>query len=148
MPSAANQLSDRLLVFAAAIGGGVLLAIVTQVVLAQLGLDLTAIWRAVGVPRAAQLRAATAWWLIAGVTFMAGFGIAALLRHLVAHPKRVPGGMLWLGGLVAVAGLTVAGRKATATGEIGALASVVTGVAVLLAGGGLSLLGAVFAMRR
>jgi hypothetical protein len=148
MPPTANDLSYRLLIFGAAISGGVLLAIVVQVVLAQLGLDLAAIWHAVKVPRAAQLRAATAWWLIAGITFMAGFAIAALVRYLVANPGRVRGWVGWIGGLVAVVGLTWVGREATTTKELGALASVITGLAVLVAGGALSLLGAFFAMRR
>lgn len=148
MPPDANELSYRLLVIGAAISGGVLLAIVAQVMLAQFGLDLTAIWRAVGVPRAAQLRAATAWWLIAGITFIAGFAIAALVRYVVANPGRIRSELAWLGGAILVAGLTMVGRKATSTSEIGAFASVVTGVAVLAAGGALSLLGGIFAMRR
>ena len=148
MPPAANELSYRILVFGAAISGGVLLAVVTQVFLAQLGLDIIAIWHAVKVPRAAQLRAATAWWLIAGVTFIAGFAIAALVRYFVTHPRPISDRVGWVGGLVAVAGLTAVGSKATASNELGALASVITGVAVLVAGGALSLLGAFFAMRR
>jgi hypothetical protein len=148
MPPAANELSYRTLVLGAAISGGVVLAIVAQVILAQLGLDIATIWHAVKVPRAAQLRAAMAWWLIAGITFMAGFAIAALVRYLVANPGRIPGWVAWVGGLVAVAGLTLVGGKATASNELGAFASVTTGVAVLVAGGALSLLGAFFAMRR
>jgi len=148
MPPAVNELSYRVLVFGAAISGGVLLAIVAQVTLAQLSLDLTAIWRAVGVPRAAQLRAATAWWLIAGTTFIGGFAIAALVRYLVANPGWVRGGAGWVGGLVTVAGLTLVGREATASNDLGGFASVITAITVLVAGGALSLLGAFFAMRR
>lgn len=151
MPPAANEpneLTYRVLVFGAAISGGVLLAIVAQVVLAQLGLDISAIWHAVKVSRAAQLRAATAWWLIAGITFIGGFAIAALVRYLVANPLRISDRVGWAGGLLAIAGLTAVGSKATASHELGAAASVITGVAVLLAGGALSLLGAFFAMRR
>lgn len=148
MPPAANDLSYRTLVFGAALSGGVLLAIMTQVVLAQLGLDITAIWHAVKVPRAAQLRAATAWWLIAGVTFVAGFAIATLVRYLVANPPRISDRVGWVGGLVAFAVLAAVASKATAAYEIGAAASVIIGMAVLVAGGALSLLGAFFAMRR
>ena len=117
MPPSANDPTYRLLVFGAATSGGVLLAIVVQVVLAQLGLDLAAIWRAVGVPRAAQLRAATAWWLIAGIAFMAGFAIAALVRYLVANQSRVRGWLGWVGGLFAVTGLSWVGREATSSDE-------------------------------
>ena len=148
MPPAVNELSYRILVFGAAISGGALLAIVVQIVLAQLGLDITAIWHAGKVPRAAQLRAATAWWLIAGFTFIAGFAIAVLVRYLIANPLHLSDRVSWAGGLVALAGLTTVGSKATGSHELGAAAGVITGVAVLVAGGALSLLGAFFAMRR
>lgn len=148
MQPAADDLNERTLIFGAAISGGVLLAIVVQVVLAQLGLDITAIWQAAKVTRAAHLGAAMAWWLIAAVAFIAGFAIAVFVRYLVANPPRISDRFGWAGGLVAIACLTVIGGRATASHEFSAAASVITGMAVLLAGGALSLLGAFFAVRR
>jgi hypothetical protein len=142
-----KQPVPRVLVFAAAVSVGVLLAVVAKALLAHLGLDLGALWQTLAVPRASHLRAAFAWWLIAGLSFIGGFAIAAIAKFLMANPTRFHP-LRWLGGAVTVAGLTVVGHGATAPSGLKPLANVTIGVAVLALAGVLSLLGAYFAVRR
>jgi hypothetical protein len=141
-----RQKTPRVLVVAAAMSAGLLIAIAAQAALAQFGLDLGAVWRGLA-PRAAQLRAAFAWWLIAGVSFVAGFLFAALAKYLFAHPNRFVA-LRWLGGAAVIAGLVLVGRQAVAPSGLPPAASVLIGVAVLVLAGMLSLLGAFFVVRR
>lgn len=141
-----KQKTPRILVVGAAMSAGLLVAIAAQTALAQFGLDLGAVWRGLA-PRAAQLRAAFAWWLIAGVAFVAGFLFAALARYLLANPTRFVL-LRWLGGAAVIAVLVLVGRQAVAPSGLPPVASVLIGVAILLLAGMLSLLGAFFVVRR
>lgn len=126
---------------------GVLLAVVVKVALARLGLDLGTLWQSVTAPHASQLRAAVAWWLIAGISFIAGFVIGALTKYLMANPNRF-NALRWLGAAMIVALLVVVGREAVAPSASKPLLNVTIGVALLCLAGVLSLLGAYFTVRR
>ncbi len=141
-----RQSVSRIFIIAAAMGGGILLAVTAQTVLAKLDLDLGAVWRELG-PKAGHLRAAFAWWLIAGICFIGGFVIAALAKYLLAHPTSLVW-LRWIAGAAIVAGLTVVGRKAVAPPDLRPMASVVLGLSVLCLAGVVSLLGAFFVVRR
>jgi hypothetical protein len=142
-----KQTISRALILGVALISGMLLSIAAQALLAHLGLDLGAVWRGLRAPQAAQLRAAFAWWLIAGISFVAGFVIAALAKYFSAHPIRSPR-LRWLAGAAAVAALTVIGQQATAPSGLSPAASVGIGLAVMCLAGVLSLLGAFFVVRR
>ncbi len=141
-----RQSVSRMFIIAAAMSGGVLLAVTAQTALAQLGLDLGAVWRELG-PKADQLRAAFAWWLIAGICFVGGFLIAALAKYLLANPTSLIW-LRWLAAAAAVAGLTIIAKKAVAPSDLRPIATVVLGVSVLCLAGVVSLLGAFFVVRR
>jgi len=69
----------RLSQLIAAVAGGVIVAMVAQIMLAHRGLELLGVWKTLihgGGGR--QLSAAIAWWAITGVAFVASFLIAAL----------------------------------------------------------------------
>lgn len=142
-----KQPTSRAFILGVALIGGVLLSVATQVVLAHLGLDLGGLWRGLRGPQATQLRAAFAWWLIAGISFVAGLVIAALAKFLSAHPIR-SGSVQWLAGAAAVVLLTIVARQATAPSGLSPAASVGIGLSVMCVAGILSLLGAFFVVRR
>ena len=129
---------------AAAIVGGVMVAMIVEIVLARRGILLVSIWQ--GVHRGGSpLRAALAWWAIAGGAFPAGFVLAFVLarvswlyfrtlRFLAAAALTLV--LSWIGGLLPPAAAGTAGHQALAS--LAALAA-----AMLMAG-----FGAFFAVRR
>ncbi|MBI5112344.1 MAG: hypothetical protein HZA68_10270 [Rhodovulum sp.] len=137
----------RVLVLCVAIVGGVMTAVVAQLALMRLGLDLGALWRNLMGARSGQMRAAFAWWAIALVSFVAGLAIAAAMRGLAAAGIRSPA-LYGIAGAALVAGLAVAGRMAAAPSDLGPGASAMLGLASLTVAGLLALLGAYFATRR
>ncbi|MGZ9073559.1 MAG: hypothetical protein ACXW3G_11755 [Rhodoplanes sp.] len=142
-----KQPTSRAFILGVALISGVLLSVATQAVLAHLGLDLGGLWRGLRGPQATQLRAAFAWWLIAGISFVAGLVIAALAKFLSAHPIR-SGSVQWLAGAAAVVLLTIVARQATAPSGLSPAAIVGIGLSVMCVAGILSLLGAFFVVRR
>lgn len=142
-----TQPVPRIHLLGAAIGGGIVMAIAAQSALETYGLDLGALWGAKGAPEASELRAAAAWWLIAGVALVSGFLAATAAKLLLERPKRFLA-LRWLGGLAALCGLAVLGRQAAAPTGLSPGASAFIGVAVLCVAAALSLLGAFFVARR
>jgi hypothetical protein len=61
---------------AAAIVGGVMVAMIVEIVLARRGILLVSIWQGLHRGGGTPLRAAIAWWAIAGGAFPAGFVLA------------------------------------------------------------------------
>lgn len=142
-----QQSYPRLFVLGVALISGVCLSVAAQVVLAHFGLDLGAVWRGLRGPQTAQMRAAFAWWLIAGISFVAGSLIAVLSKYLAAHPVHSQT-IRWLAGAAAVVALTLIGHQAAAPPGLPPAASVGIGLAVMCLAGILSLLGAYFVVRR
>ena len=142
-----KQPVPRLFILGVALVSGMLLSVAAQVALARLGLDLDAVWRGLRGTQATQLRAAFAWWLIAGISFVGGFVIAALAKYFSAYPVRSPG-VRWVAGAIAVVALTLVAHQATARSGLSPAASVGIGLSVQCFAGMLSLLGAFFVVRR
>lgn len=69
----------RLLTLIAAMAGGVVAAMVVQIMLGNRGIALTDFSVRVS---AGHLRAALAWWAMAGAAFVASFAIAAVMSHV------------------------------------------------------------------
>lgn len=142
-----KQPVPRLFILGLALVGGMLLSVVAQVALMHFGLDLGALWRSMSIPRSAQLRAAFAWWLIAGITFVGGFVIGALTKYFSAHPissNRVR----WAAGVAMTAIFVYVAHEAVAPTGLSPAASVGIGLAVQCLSGVLALLGAFFVVRR
>lgn len=142
-----QQSNPRLFVLGVALVSGVCLSVAAQVALVHFGLDLGAVWRGLRGPQASQMRAAFAWWLIAGVSFVAGLLIAVLAKYLTAHPVHSPT-IRWLAGAAAVVALTLIGHQAAPPPGLSPGASVGIGLAVMCVAGILSTLGAYFVVRR
>lgn len=142
-----HQSYPRLFVLGVALISGVCLSVAAQIALVHFGLDLGAIWRGLRGPQASQLRAAFAWWLIAGISFVAGFLIAVLSKYLTVHPVHSQT-IRWLAGAAAVVALTLIGHQAAPPPGLSPAASVGIGLAVMCVAGILSLLGAYFVVRR
>lgn len=108
----------RALVLATATTCGVLAAIAAQIVLAQRGIELAGVWREIST-RGFHLRAAGAWWMMAGSALLVGAAVAAAL-------SRFP--LPWLGLRVVrwIAGAALVGVLA----HIGHAAAMKAGVAV------------------
>ena len=70
----------RPLVLVTAMTCGVLAAIAAQIVLAQRGIELAGVWREIA-SRGFHLRAAGAWWMMAGSALLVGAAVAAALSR-------------------------------------------------------------------
>ncbi|MFO1099160.1 MAG: hypothetical protein U1E81_13055 [Xanthobacteraceae bacterium] len=130
-----------------ALVSGMCLSVAAQTVLAHLGLDLAAVWRGLRGPQSAQLRAAFAWWLIAGASFLAGFIVALLVKYFVAHPVYNDA-VRWSAGIAGFVVLTFIAHGAATPPGLSPAASVGIGLAVMCLAAILSALGAYFVVRR
>jgi hypothetical protein len=142
-----KQPYPRTLIFAAGTTGGILVALTAQIVLVRFGLDLAAVWRELFVSRAAQMRSAFAWWIVAGFSFLGGFLIAAFAKYFSAHWWRLRV-VRWIGGAIVVGALAVVGHLASAPTGLAPAPNVVVGVTVIAASTLLAMLGAFFIVRR
>jgi hypothetical protein len=142
-----KQTFPRTLIFGAGVTGGVLLAIVAQVLLGRLGLDLAAVWRELFPTRAAQMRSAFAWWLVAGISFLGGLAFAAFVKYFSGNwwQLRV---VRWVAAALLVGGLAEVGRVSAEPSGLAASANVLVNLAVLVLSGVLAMLGAYFVVRR
>jgi len=129
----------------AAIAGGVVVAMIVEIMLARRGMFLTGVWRGVLRDGERPMHAALAWWAITGAAFVAGFAIAAItsrVKWLYFRPLRWVAAAALVLALAMIADLIppvqadAATRHALAT--LAALA-----VAMLMAG-----FGAFFAVRK
>jgi len=129
----------------AAMVGGVMTAMIVEIMLARRGLMLTGVAQGVTRGGGTQMHAALAWWAITGAAFVAGFAIAAItsrVKWLYFRPLRWVAAAALVLALAMIADLIppvqadAATRHALAT--LAALA-----VAMLMAG-----FGAFFAVRK
>jgi hypothetical protein len=133
--------SRRPALLVAAIVGGVMVAMIVEIVLARRGLRLTGAERAGGT----QMHAALAWWAITGAAFVAGFAIAAATSRvswLYLRPLR------WVAAAALVLVLAMIGdaiplAAADAAGHYALAILTALTVAMLMAG-----FGAFFAVRQ
>lgn len=142
-----KQPYPRTLIFAAGTTGGLLVALTAQIVLVRFGLDLASVWRELFASRAAQMRSAFAWWIVAGFSFLGGFLIAAFVKYFSAHWWRLRV-VRWIGGTIVVAGLTMVGHQASAPTGLAPAPNIVVGMTVIVTSALLAMLGAFFIVRR
>jgi hypothetical protein len=137
--------SRRPALVVAAIVGGVMAAMIVEIMLARRGLLLTGAWQGLLRGGGAQIHAALAWWAITGAAFVASFAIAATTSRVswlyFRSLRWVAGGALvlalaFIGGAIPLAAADAATHHALAT--LTALF-----VAMLMAG-----FGAFFAVRQ
>jgi len=134
----------RRLILAAALMGGLLLALAVHMILQRLGVDMGGLWQAGGAgPRATS---ALAWWLIAGAGFGGGYVTANLMASAASGQISRPMRQFLIA--VAVLLLAAAGQAASAPSKIPTLAGVLTGLAAILLGTLMAFCGAHFALRK
>jgi hypothetical protein len=142
MPASSPARRSTLLV--AAIAGGMMVAMVIEIMLARRGIMLTGAWQGVLRRGGAPIHAALAWWAITGGAFAASFaiaGIASRFSWLYFRSLRLVGA-----GALALALATVADGAPVSAADAAAQHAVATfaalAVAMLMAG-----FGAFFAIR-
>lgn len=135
----------RRLIFAAALFGGMLLALAVHLIGQRFGLDIGGLWRpgTAGGPRATS---ALAWWLIAGIGFGGGFWTAHLMGSAVSGQISRP--MRHFLVVVGVLILAAAGQAASAPSKMPTLAGVFSSLAVMALGIVMAFCGAHFALRK
>jgi hypothetical protein len=134
----------RLSMLVAAVAGGVVTAMIVEILLARRGVELTSAWQ--GLLRGGrQMHAALAWWSITGIAFLASFVIAATMSRVSWLYFR---SLRWLAaGALALALAIIADAVPLAPPEIAsrhALALLAALLAATVMGG----FGAFFAVRR
>jgi hypothetical protein len=132
-------------VFAVALMSGLMIAMVTQVVLARYGIVMAGMWRTLFVAGQAQLRSALAWWMIAGAAFIGGFAVAFVMSRVEWLYLRFLRG--WLAAALVIA-LAVLAREVPTAEGIGIAAQVGTSAAAMIVAGAMAGFGGYFALRR
>jgi len=135
----------RSLILAAALLGGMLLALAVHMIGQSIGLDIGGLWRAgaTGGPRATS---AIAWWLIASIGFGGGYWTAHLMGSAVSGQISRP--MRHFLALIVVLLLAAAGQAAAAPSKLPTLAGILTSFAVIALGVLMAFCGAHFALRK
>jgi hypothetical protein len=141
VPSSARR--PALLV--AAIAGGVMAAMIVEIMLARRGLVLAGAWQGVMHSGGTQVHAALAWWAITGAAFVASFVIAMATSRLTWLYFR---SLRWMAAAALVLGLAAIGgaiplAEADAAGHHALATLMALAVAMLMAG-----FGAFFAVRQ
>jgi hypothetical protein len=142
-PAMSALSSHRPAVLMAAIVGGVITAMIVQIVLARRGLMLTGVDPA--MMRGTQMHAAVAWWAITGAAFAASFAIAAATSRVswvYLRPLRWVAAAALVLALASI-GQTIPLAAAEAAGHSALATLIALTVAMLMAG-----FGAFFAIRR
>jgi hypothetical protein len=140
----ASTTSRRPILVVAAIAGGVMAAMIVEIMLARRGLVLTGAWQ--GVMRGGtQIHAALAWWAITGAAFVASFLIAMTTSRLTWLYFR---SLRWVAAAALVLALAIVGgaiplAAADAAGHHALATLMALCVAMLMAG-----FGAFFAVRQ
>jgi hypothetical protein len=132
-------------VFAVAILSGVLIAMITQILLARSGIELAGVWRNLFAANQPQLRSALAWWATAGAAFIGGFAVAFVMSRIEWLYLRSLRG--WLAAVLVIALAVLARDIPAAEGVaigvyLGASAAAIV-VSAFMAG-----FGSYFALRR
>lgn len=136
----------RPLVLVVATTCGVLAAIAAQVVLAQRGIELGDIWRDLSI-RGRQLRAAAAWWAMAGAGLLTGALVAAALSRFPL-PWLSFRLLRWFGGALVVAVLAHIGHSAAMKAGVSVGIHTAASFAAVCLAALAALMGAYFAAKR
>lgn len=135
------------LIFTTALTCGVLAALALQIYLSQAGFDLAALWQNLLGAGARQLRTTGPWWAIAGLAFVTGGIVAAVLTRL-PPPWRRHRPLRWTAGALLVLLLAHIGHSPMGPQTVGPGANVAVALAALVVAALLAALGAYLAMRR
>lgn len=137
----------RSLVLVTAMTCGVLAAIAAQIVLAQRGIELAGVWSDFLAARGGQLRAAGAWWMMAGSALFTGALVAGILSRFALPWLRFRL-LRWILAALLVAGLAHIGHAAAARAGLAVGVHTAASVAALIAAALSGLFGAYFAAKR
>ena len=133
----------RLWTLTAATTGGVMMAMVVQIMLGQRGIALGT-WQNLSPAAGAHFRAALAWWAIAGAAFIASFAIAAIMLHVSWLYLRFLRGAAAAALIVALASV---GHDAVMPADVAALGHALATLAALIVATMMAGFGAYFAVR-
>lgn len=135
----------RYLILGAAFVAGMLLALAVHMIAASYGLDLGGLWRGDG-SEIVPIKAAIAWWLVAGVGGVGGYFTAGLMESAVSGeiPPRLRQLLIALGVLL----LAGAGHVASAPTKVPVAQGMLAGLAALVLGAAMAFCGAHFSLRR
>jgi len=131
----------RLLTLMSAMTGGVVTAMVVQIMLGRRGIALTGVHLSAGA--GGHFRAALAWWAMAGAAFLASFVIGAVMSRiswLYLRSLRAPAAAALVLALASVSQGAPVPAETAAAHALATLAAIV--VAMMMAG-----FGAYFAVR-
>jgi hypothetical protein len=135
----------RLSMLVAAVAGGIVTAMIVEILLARRGVELTSAWRGLLRGGGTQMHAALAWWSITGIAFLASFVIAATMSRVSWLYFR---SLRWLAaGALALALAIIADAVPLAAPEAAGHNALAT-LAALLAATVMGGFGAFFAVRR
>jgi hypothetical protein len=126
---------------------GVLAAIAAQIVLARRGIELAGVWRELLSARGLQLRAAGAWWMMAGSALVVGAAVAAALSRFSLPWLRFRL-LRWIAGAALVAALAHVGHSAAMKAGISVGIHSAASFAAVCAAALTALFGAYFAAKR
>jgi hypothetical protein len=136
----------RPLVLVTATTCGVLAAIAAQIVLAQRGIELAGVWREI-TSRGFHLRAAGAWWMMAGSALLVGAAVAAALSRFPLPWLRFRL-LRWIASAALVAVLAHVGHAAAMKAGVAVGIHAGASVAAVFAAALTALFGAYFAAKR
>jgi hypothetical protein len=136
--------ATRVLTFAAAMSAGVIASMVTEIMLGRRGIELAGVWPGVVAANAGQMRAAVAWWSIAGTAFIVSFAIAAVMARFAWLYLRGARGALLVALVLALASISRESSVSHGTASAHAQATFIALVVAMLMAG----FGAFFALRR
>ncbi|MPZ40216.1 MAG: hypothetical protein GEU95_19595 [Rhizobiales bacterium] len=137
----------RTLVLITATTCGVLAAIAAQIMLAQRGIELAGIWSELLSTRGPQLRAASAWWMMAASAFLVGALVAAALSRFPL-PWLNFRLLRWVAGTALVGALAHIGHAAAMKAGVAVGVHAAASFAAVCAAALMALFGAYFAAKR
>jgi hypothetical protein len=137
----------RVLVYATALTCGVLAAMALQIYLDRAGFDLVGLWHNLFSAKALQLRTAGPWWGSAGIAFLVGGAVAAVLSR-APLPWRRWRLVRWVAGALVVFALARVGEATVGPADVGAGANVAASLGALGLAALMSVVGAYFTVPR
>ena len=125
---------------------GVLAAIAAQIMLAQRGIELAGVWREIAT-RGFHLRAAGAWWMMAGSALLVGAAVAGALSRVPLPWLRFRL-LRWIAGAILLGALAHVGHAAAMQAAISVGIHSAASFAAVCAAALTALFGAYFATKR
>jgi hypothetical protein len=134
----------RLSLFIAAMTGGVMVAMIVEIMLARRGVEFTGALRGLIGGGSVRLHAALAWWAITGVAFAASFAIAAVMSRVSWLYFR---SLRWIAAAALALALASIGDLAPLSAPGLAVPHALATLAAMLAAMMMAWFGALFAVR-